>query len=122
MNVQSVTSFPQKKKIYVPATSTLHIIEQEEIIRIQSISNYSKLFFNNGQTLVVAKLLRWFEEQLPTDDFARVHRTHLVNMNYICQSRFDNTGGKLKLVNGEDIDVSKRRKRGFMKTLQSRSG
>jgi two-component system LytT family response regulator len=99
----------------------MHIIETERIVRVQSISNYSKLFFNNGKTLVVAKLLRWFEENLPSGDFARVHRTHLVNMNYISQFRLDTTESSLRLVNGEQIDVSKRRKQGFLKILQSRA-
>src|SRR5258705_5854984 len=104
-------------KLYLPTTTTRHIIDVKEIVRIQSISNYSKLYFKDGRTLVVAKLLRWFEEELKMRDFVRVHRTHLINTDYIDQYRTDKSGSKLKLSNGEQIDVS-RRKAGFLKLLK----
>jgi two-component system, LytTR family, response regulator len=104
-------------KLYLPTTSFRHIIDVKEIVRVQSISNYSKIFFSDGRTLVVAKLLRWFEEQLQTRDFIRVHRTHLVNLDYICQYRANKGGSKLGLTNGEQIDVS-RRKAAFLKLLK----
>src|SRR5258705_11729777 len=99
------------------STTTRHLIDVRDIVRIQSISNYSKLFFRDGRTLVVAKLLRWFEQQLQARDFVRVHRTHLVNRDYICQYRADKGGSKLELTNGEKVDVS-RRKAGFLKLLK----
>jgi two-component system LytT family response regulator len=104
-------------KLYLASTTTKHVIDVKKIVRIQSISNYSKLFFRDGRTLVVAKILGWFEQQLQSRDFVRVHRTHLVNTDYICQYRADKGGSKLELTNGEQIDVS-RRKAGFLKLLK----
>lgn len=84
-------------------------VDTRLLVRIEAISNYSKLYFSNGKTLVVAKLLQWFEKNLPGTEFIRVHRTHIVNNSQIC-----NTGilyaGRLKLNNGELIAVSRRRK------------
>ena len=88
----------------------------KDIVRIQSISNYSKLYFNNGKTLVVAKVLRWFEEQLHSYQFVRIHRTHLINMNYM-QSYTNNDGGQLLLHNGESIKVAKRKKAALIRYL-----
>ncbi len=79
------------------------------VIRIQAISNYSKLFFSNGKTLVVAKVLKRFEEELAANDFIRPHRTHLVNKRFILRY-IDSEAGKIELSNGELIDVSKRRR------------
>ena len=105
-------------KLYLASTSTKHLIDVREIVRIQSISNYSKLHFKDGRTLVVAKILGWFEQQLQAKDFIRVHRTHLVNADYIYQYRTDKGGSKLELTNGEQVDVSIRRKAGFLKILK----
>ncbi len=78
-------------------------------------------FFANNKTLVVAKLLRWFEECLGSGSsplggeerggFIRIHRTHLVNGNFIHYYQ----SGKIKLLNGELIDVAKRKKTYFLK-------
>jgi two-component system, LytTR family, response regulator len=108
--------------IKVPTSDGVITISRDEIIRVQAISNYSKLFFSRKsgrKTLVVAKVLRWFEENLGTEHFVRVHRTHIVNKNFI--SNFINStvhpahGGKLFLSNGELIEVSKRKKPFFLK-------
>lgn len=99
--------------ILLPDNVGIAIIDTASIIRIQAISNYSKLFFTNGKKLVVAKVLKRFEEELPADDFIRPHRTHLVNKKFILRY-IDGEGGKIELLNGELIDVSKRRKTGFL--------
>ena len=77
------------------------------IIRVESSSNYSKIYFSNEQPLVVAKILHWFEEQLPPDMFCRIHRTHLVNRAYVTEI-FDSC--KLALSNGDIIQMSRRKK------------
>lgn len=106
--------------IRVPTSNGVLTINMDEIIRVQAISNYSKLYFaGTRKTLVVAKVLRWFEENLVSEKFVRVHRTHIVNKKFI--SNFENStvhpahGGKLFLSNGELIEVSKRKKPFFLK-------
>jgi DNA-binding LytR/AlgR family response regulator len=92
-------------------------IDVHTIIRVEAISNYSKLFFSNGKSLVVAKVLRWFEERLSVQHngenksiFLRTHRTHLVNKNFI--RRYSN--GKIELYNQQCINVARRKKRDFL--------
>ncbi len=92
-------------------------IDVHTIIRIEAVSNYSKLFFSDGKSLVVAKVLRWFEEYFSAfngeenkNNFIPTHRTHLVNKNFI--RRYSN--GKIELYNHQCINVSRRKKREFM--------
>lgn len=102
----------------LPTNKGIELIDINSIVRVQSISNYSKLFFSNSKTLVVAKVLRWFEECLPADQFIRLHRTHLVNKKFIHQYIYEE-GGKVKLVNGERIDVSRRKRSQFLQSWYS---
>jgi two-component system LytT family response regulator len=104
--------------LILPTNTGIQLINVNAIIRIQSISNYSKLFFSNGKTLVVAKVLKWFGENLSVNQFIRVHRTHLVNTKFIHQYNREG-GGKLKLVNGDYIDVSRRKKTFVLQRLYS---
>jgi two-component system, LytTR family, response regulator len=93
-------------------------IPVQQIIRIQSLSNYSKLFFNNGKSLVVAKVLHLFEEHPRLSSFVRIHRKHLVNISYI-KTYPDNKTGMLLLDNGETIGVARRKKRSIAERLNS---
>jgi len=60
---------------------TYHI-PYADIVRIEANSNYSFLFFSNGKTLVVSKVLHSLEAQLDSLNFIRVHSSHLVNVDH----------------------------------------
>lgn len=107
----------ETNSILVPTDRGLQVISVESIIRVQSISNYSKLFFKNGKTLVVAKVLRWFEERLTMYNFLRIHRGHLVNGG--CLRGFNKTHSiEVELTNGEKLKVARRKKTDFLQSMQ----
>ena len=104
----------QQQNLLLPTCKGIEVISPNTIIRIEGISNYSKLFFLDGKTLVVAKLLKWFEEKLNEKQFYRIHKTHFINTNFILRySR--GTDSKVQLSNGEWIKISKRKKQQFIK-------
>jgi two-component system, LytTR family, response regulator len=81
----------------------------ENIVRIESKSNYCKIFFaDNTHPLTISKTLAWAEHHLPADIFLRTHRTHLVNKNFIAAVFL--LGQYVQLLNGEKINISRRRK------------
>lgn len=81
----------------------------EEIIRIEASSNYSRIYFANGKKITVPKILHWFEDALPADLFARVHRSHLINKSFV--QKVTGTHAKtLQLYNGEMITISRRKR------------
>jgi two-component system LytT family response regulator len=95
--------------IIIPTNKGLRSCNADNIIRIQGMSNYSKIYFADGSyPLTIAKVLHWFEEQLPAGVFWRTHKTHLVNSRYIKQLP-DSQKHYLILNNGEILAVSRRR-------------
>jgi two-component system, LytTR family, response regulator len=107
----------QDNKIAVPTNDGLEFLLISDIIRIESISYYSKLFLVNGQVTLVTRLLKDFEEMLAPYRFFRVHNSHLVNLRYIRKfSRSE--GGQVVMENGDVVDVSRRRREEFLKYLQ----
>ncbi len=94
--------------IHIPYVGGICFVQPENIIRIEALSNYSKVYFPNAKPMTVAKVLHWFEDQLPQQMFARVHRSHLVNKMFMLQVN----GAKNKMLllnNGESITVSRRK-------------
>ena len=94
--------------IHIPYVGGIRFAQPENIIRIEASSNYSKIYFSNAKPMTVAKVLHWFEDHLPQQMFARVHRSHLVNKMFMLQVN----GAKNKMLllnNGESIAVSRRK-------------
>lgn len=106
----------QEDQIAIPTSDGLEFLQIKQIIRIESSSNYSKLFLQSGQHLVVTRQLKDFEELLQDYRFYRVHHSHLINLNYIAKYvRGD--GGQITMRNGDMIDVSRRKKEVFLKLI-----
>jgi two-component system LytT family response regulator len=119
-NTMSFPAYPgvnARESILLLGTSKgLEIIDIDSILRIEAISNYSKLYFINGKSLVVAKVLSWFEEKLAHRRFTRLHRSHLVNMQYI-RAYNAQSGSEVILVNDERLTVSRRKRIEFKKAI-----
>lgn len=104
--------------ITVATSKGMNCLYLTNIIRIESNSNYSKIFFaDKTYPLTVAKVLQWFEDRLPADMFVRSHRTHLVNMQHILQVTLSLQ--LIELSNGEKIGISKRRKQWVKQRLRA---
>jgi two-component system, LytTR family, response regulator len=95
--------------IQIPYDRGIRLAMPEQIIRVEAYSNYSKIYFISGHPMTVAKVLQWFQLQLPEEIFSRVHRSHLVNKLYIQYISIakQNT---VVLRNGEKICMSRRKK------------
>ena len=95
--------------ININTNNGINFFNINNILRVQGLSNYCKIYFvDNTRPIVVAKVLHWFEDNLPTDKFWRTHKSHLVNNQQIDKL---NTSHKpfLKMVNGEIVQISRRR-------------
>jgi two-component system, LytTR family, response regulator len=102
------------EKVYIPTNKGIRVVMMENIIRIEASSNYSRIYFINEYPLTVAKLLQWFENNLPGTRFYRIHKGHIVNMQFIASL---SDGNKVLLANGEQLQISKRKKTAFRKII-----
>ncbi|MBP7238932.1 MAG: response regulator transcription factor [Saprospiraceae bacterium] len=110
------TSKNQEDKIAIPSSEGLEFIEIKGIVRIESSSNYSRIFLTNGKNMFVTKLLKDFEDLLLPYHFYRVHNSHLINMAHI-QKYIRGDGGQVVMQNGDTVDVSRRKKEEFLRLM-----
>lgn len=106
----------QADKIAVPTAEGLEFIPIRDIIRIESSSNYSRIFLTDGRQMLVTRLLKDFEELLLPYRFYRVHHSHLINLAYI-RKYIRGEGGQVVLHNGDTVDVARRKKDEFLKLI-----
>lgn len=99
----------QHNIIEVPTSKGLLTICLQQIVRIQGLSNYSRIYFSNGRyPLTVARVLKKFEAILPEGSFIRSHRTHLINRDFV--ETINLKQNYISLRNGETIAISRRKK------------
>lgn len=115
-NIRQASDSP--KKIVVPTSDGMHVIKLSDIIRLESSSNYTTFYLNNEKSLLASKTLKEFDNMLSNYNFHRVHKSHLVNMNYL--KRYVQTdGGYLVLEDGAKIPVANRKKEQLLNTLKN---
>ncbi len=104
------------QKLLLPTASGLLAASILDIIRVESSSNYCTFYIASKPKIVVAKTLKEYEEQLAPHDFFRIHQSHLINLHHV---EYFHPGLEeyVILTNGEQIEVSRRRKAEFLQRL-----
>lgn len=93
-------------KISVPISGGYQFVEVENIMYCESESNYTNMFFQDGNSLLISKTLKTLEKLLAPFYFIRVHKSFLINPNYLIQ--YSRTGGGYVIMkNQKKIPVSK---------------
>ena len=100
---------PVLPSIVFPTLEGLEFIEVEKIAYCQSDSNYTRLYLENGESVMVSKTLKQVEAMLQEFPFCRVHHSFLVHLVFI-KKYLRGKGGNLVLKNGETIPVARSRK------------
>ncbi len=107
---------PRFNKIVLPTETGFEFIKPNSILYCQADSNYCKIIFTDGKQLVLAKTLKHMEGMLSNELFFRIHKSFIVNLNYILQ--FDKTNEfQVRLTNGEHLPVSIRKKEEFINVV-----
>lgn len=104
-----------EKKITISTDGKLVFLKSDEILYAESDGNYSTIFLENGQKMVLTKKLKDVNEILPNDCFFRVHNSYIINLNKI--KEFIKTDGYVVLSSNHKIPVSRQKKSTFLDML-----
>ena len=61
----------------------IYRIAHADINYVQSWGNYLKVFLRDQNIKIVRKTIKVVESELPSDQFLRIHKSYIVNMNHI---------------------------------------
>ena len=107
----------KEPKLIIPTTEGLDIIKITEIKRCEASDVYTIFHMVDGKKYMASKSLNNYEKLLDDINFFRIHSKHLVNMQYIKQY-IKGKGGYIILEQGDQLDVSVRKKMDFMNRLK----
>ncbi|GGG47383.1 LytR/AlgR family response regulator transcription factor [Epilithonimonas arachidiradicis] len=97
------------KKIALSTSDGIHLFEIKDIIRCESVDNYTKFHFKNHKTVLISKTLKEYEELLSDQGFERIHQSHLINLNEL-KSYIKKDGGFVIMSDNVQVPVSQRKK------------
>ena len=69
--------------IFVMINNSYQFLKINKIIKIIAAGNYSEVYTNGKQKGLVLKSLREWENRLPGNQFVRVHRNSVINLEYV---------------------------------------
>ncbi len=109
----------QNKKLIVPSQDGLEFIKMVDIIYCEGVSGYTKIHIDQSESILSSKNIGYFYDILNTSPFYLIHKSYLVNINYI--EKYLNEG-IVVLSNKQEVPVSRNRRIAFLEFLKDLNG
>ncbi len=106
------------KKIAVPVSNGLVLVKINEILHVDADGSYAKLYLIDGTNMLVSKKLKYFEDLLSNQsNFYRIHRSHLINIEFI--EKYNRHESEITLENNSKLKVARDNKVEFEEKIKS---
>jgi len=109
---------PIASKIAVPVYDGIEMVGHDEIVYCKSDGNYSILVLNTNNRIVASKTLKYLSSLLLNEKFVRVHKSFLINIDYV-KKYLKQNGGEIQMKNNDIIPVSRNKREKFIKLIQN---
>lgn len=118
--VQLLLNTRQKSehRIGLSSARETRFVKTSEIVRCLAENNYTTVFLQSGEQILVSKPLFEYDELLTGYGFIRPHHSHLVNTTYV-KSLLKEDSGYLLLLDGTKVPVSRMKKDFIRKALST---
>lgn len=108
----------ENDKLIIPDTHGFSVMDFDDIVRLEADGCYTNVIMIGGKNKIVTRTLKEFEDSLPKNKFFRVHKSHLINLNFVKDySNID--GGYVTMKDGSKVEVSRRKSPDFIKKLKT---
>lgn len=104
-------------KICIHSLKGFSVLLLSEIVCCESEGSYTIFHLSNGEKITTSKSIIEYELMLEENDFMRIHRSFLINVQHV-KSYERGEGGTLTLSNGKEVDVSRRKKDVFIQKMK----
>ena len=70
-------------RLFISIVNSFRFISLNEVIIIKAFGDYTRLILKGSPNGVMLRSMKEWEEKLPDNHFTRIHRSYIVNINYI---------------------------------------
>lgn len=107
------------KRVPIALADRIVMVPVNEIMYCKADGNYTHVFMKSGKKFLLSKTIKTFSESLSSDVFLRVHKSYIVNTDFI-EEYMRGDGGELTMSNQQKIPVSRTHKDKLLHSLQIR--
>ena len=104
-------------KMSISALDGVYFVNIRDIVRFEAEDNYTHIYLQNGDRITASKTIKAYEDLLAPFNFYRVHKRHVINLNYM-RKFVKGDGGYLIMDDNIKIEVSRRRRPAFMEQMK----
>lgn len=104
---------PDKQQLILPTLQGFDVVRIEDILRLQADGNFTQVYLKDGTKKMVCRFLKHFDDLLEVP-FVRVHRSHIININFV---KSYHKSGTATLMDDTEIEVSASFKDQFLKNF-----
>jgi two-component system LytT family response regulator len=101
------------QKIMLPTLEGFEIVNISSILYCEAADNFTKFYFEHGNPLLICRTLKYFEEILKAHRFLRIHRSYLINPDYVVRYS-KGKGGYVTMKNNQELEISPNKKKEFL--------
>ena len=106
----------KNKKLAVSTVEGVLLLPIADIIRLEALGSYCTIYLTQRKKIVASKSMSEFEPQLDKLDFIRVHKSHIININFI-ERYVRGEGGAVVMPDGAEVSVSRSMKTELLERL-----
>jgi two-component system, LytTR family, response regulator len=105
---------PVNQKIMLPTMEGFEIVTINTILYCEAADNFTRFYLDGVATpLLICKTLKYFEEILKEHRFLRIHRSYLINPDYVIRYT-KGKGGSVTMKNNKELEMSAEKKQQFL--------
>lgn len=97
------------RKVALPTLTGLELVLISDIVRCEAANNYTTIFIEGQNKIIVSKHLKEVESMINSRHFIRPHQSHLVNVEKV-RRYVRSDGGYLELLNSDSVPISRSKK------------
>lgn len=101
------------QKVMLPTMEGFEIVDVNSILYCEAADNFTKFYFEQNQPLLICRTLKYFEDVLSTHRFLRIHRSYLINPDFVLRYT-KGKGGYVTMKNNQELEISPARKKEFL--------
>jgi two-component system LytT family response regulator len=105
------------QKIMLPTMEGFEIVPIQSIQFCEAVDNFTKFTLDNGSSHLICRTLKYFEEVLKDHRFLRIHRSYLINPDYVIRYS-KGKGGYVTMKNDQQLEISANKKQEFLNLFE----
>jgi two-component system LytT family response regulator len=108
----------QQQKIMLPTMEGFEIVPIHSIMYCEAVDNFTRFYFTvegkiEQPPLLICRTLKYFEDILREHRFLRIHRSYLINPEYVVRYN-KGKGGSVVMKNNQELEISPNKKKEFL--------